>query len=261
MRPRDSQEPTFQPSPALDGEGSLSLNPVERPRGIDPWSLITYTKRVRVQRTYSYYRKFKGRKRRVLIEVPARFEERFFIEPLPKPVKHLGGHGPRVHWAKLSTYEEELRDLHSPLIIPHNSYFYRKDADTDVVDLSDGFIWDHVPRSKTVQGLGHTGAVRVVKIWFIMHHIGSKENQLWARSRIIPEAHYMQQAYREAAKLYSEAVGWAKERNHIIQALGGDPYLEVRDMVAWTLWLRRIKPGRMQRLSSTVQKRIEEIQA
>lgn len=188
---------------------------------------------------YSYLRRVRGRKRRVrvsvykVVHVPAKYE-RVLVEVKPKL--------PPVVWMPLPRFEESLREEYPNLIIPYESYFKREDPATDVVDPSDGFIWYRPAKDRTLRGLtGSSRGARVVRIWYIVYHRGTKERLLWSRARIIPLAENMEQAYEEARKIYDDAVGWIVEHMKYVRSLGGDPYLEAREMVAWTLWV--MKPG------------------
>jgi hypothetical protein len=224
---------------------------IDYPSDIDPQSAVGFWTRRLLQRAYdrpvlvrSILRHVKGRKRRKrfnyyrTIRIPARYAYYWSIEYTPPP-KKVGA------WIPLTDFEDRLRDLNDPLVIPYESYFRRRDPNHDVVNISDGFIWYEVPDSLTIEGLGGPKrgfrGIRVVRIWFIVHHRGTGENLLWSRARIIPLSETIDEAYEEARKIYDDAVAWTKERNDAVKILGGDPYLDIRDMVAWTCWL--MKPG------------------
>jgi len=156
-----------------------------------------------------------------------KFPPREAIEPARKVTKEPAAQ----EWSPVADYVLSLYDEYD--FFELQDAIYRKNEDGDVISMTDGLVWEKELKTRNLEEAG-LEEVYLVRVWTLLYNRNRDEHFVFARARSLllsPERmrQSLESAYEACLEIYDGLVQWAEESTD---------YIEVRKMLAWTVWGR-----------------------
>lgn len=160
-------------------------------------------------------------------------KEKFAPRPSVEPPRAIVTDAKRDEWTLVQDAIIDLYDEYEYFEL--QDAIYRKAEQSDVLSAGDGFIWEKKLKDRSMSSL-RLEEIYIVRIWALLYNRNKDEYFVFARARSLllrPESARtdLNAAYQECLDMYDGLVQWAEESTD---------YIEVRRMLAWTVWGRPI---------------------
>lgn len=157
--------------------------------------------------------------------------ERLPAKPSVEPVRELAHADKPSEWINAEDYVLSLYDEYEFFEI-HDA-IYRVNEHEDFVSMSDGLVWEHPLRVRTIAAMG-LEEIYLVRVWVLLYNENRDEYFSFSRARslLLNAQKYRESvdgAYSAVLEIYDDLVKWANEFTD---------YIEVKKEIAWTCWGR-----------------------
>jgi len=154
--------------------------------------------------------------------------EKFPIQAAIEPVRAVPDRLPRSSWQGVQDFVVDLYDEYD--FFELTDPIAHKVEEADVIS-QDGFVWDRPLTDRSMDALD-LKEIYLIRVWVLLYDRSRDVYFVFARARSLmlrPEASRrdLASAYVEVLDIYDGMVEWAEEHTD---------YIEVRRMLAWTVW-------------------------
>jgi len=159
--------------------------------------------------------------------------EKFPPRKAVEPARKIAEQESVREWDSVADYILSLYDEYDYFEL--QDAIYRKNESSDVISMTDGLVWERPMKGRTMEEAG-LEEVYLVRVWTLLYNRNRDEHFVFARARSLllsPESsrQSLEAAYQMCLEIYDGLVQWAEESTD---------YIEVRKMLAWTVWGRPI---------------------